>query len=319
MPSGKDDRLLAFQMMDLIISLNKPRDITSQKAVSAVKNLLKIKKAGHTGTLDPMATGLLLVCTGKATRLAGYFSAFDKDYSVVMKLGESTDTQDAYGNITSKVDSIDVDETSLKNVLKSFEGSITQTPPMFSALKHKGKPLYKYARKGIEIDRKERAVNISRIELLDFNSPLVKLDVSCSKGTYMRTLCDDIGNKLGVGAHLFELERIAVGGFSLSDSLSFEELRSVTPLNESSTGDPGVRGIYSMDSAMSWMPELKVPDQLLGPVSHGNPIAISTGMQISPELKTAAGIRIKSPEGILLAIGSFSAERNMIKMDIVFN
>jgi tRNA pseudouridine55 synthase len=305
-------------MMDLIISLNKPRDITSQKAVSAVKNLLKIKKAGHTGTLDPMATGLLLVCTGKATRLAGYFSAFDKDYSVVMKLGESTDTQDAYGNITNKVDSIDVDETSLKNVLKSFEGSITQTPPMFSALKHKGKPLYKYARKGIEIDRKERAVNISRIELLDFNSPLVKLDVSCTKGTYMRTLCDDIGNKLGVGAHLLELERTAIGSFSLSDSLSFEELRSVTPLKESSTGDPGVKGIYSMDSAMSWMPEFEVPDQLLGPVSHGNPIAIRTDMQISPELKTAAGIRIKSPEGILLAIGSFSAEKNIIKMDIVF-
>ena len=305
-------------MMDLVISLNKPRDITSQKAVSAVKNLLRIKKAGHTGTLDPMATGLLLVCTGKATRLARYFSSFDKEYSATMKLGESTDTQDAYGHITSKVDSIDVDETSLINVLKSFEGRITQTPPMFSALKHKGRPLYKYAREGIEIDREQRVVNISRIELLDFNSPMIKLDVLCSKGTYMRTLCEDIGNKLGVGAHLFELERTAIGSFSLSDSLSIEELRAVTPLNESSTGAPGVKGIYTMDSAMSWMPELEVPDQLLGPVSHGNPITIKTGMRLSPRLKTAVGIRIKSTEGILLAIGSFSAERNMIKMDIVF-
>lgn len=305
-------------MMDLIISLNKPKDITSQKAVSAVKNLLRIKKAGHTGTLDPMATGLLLVCTGKATRLAGYFSAFDKDYRVLMKLGESTDTQDAYGKITSKVESIDVDETSLNNVLKSFEGRITQTPPMFSALKHKGKPLYKYAREGIEIDREQRVVNISKIELLDFKSPLVKLDVSCSKGTYMRTLCDDIGNKLSVGAHLFELERTAIGSFSLSDSLSLEELRSVTPLHELSTGDTGVRGIYSMDSALHWMPELKVDAQLVGPISHGNPITIKTGMILSPGLKTALGIRIKSPEGILLAIGKFSAERNMIMMDIVF-
>lgn len=299
-------------MMDLVIGLNKPKDITSQKAVSLVKKLLKVKKAGHTGTLDPMATGLLLVCTGKATRLATYLSTFDKDYSVVMKLGEATDTQDAYGKITERVDSIDVDEALLKDVLKSFEGKIIQLPPMYSALKHKGRPLYKYAREGVEIDRKQREINIRRIEFLDYSLPLVKFNVVSSKGTYIRTLCDDIGRKLGVGAHLFELERKAIGNFSLADSISLEELKSVA------LGDNGVKGIYSMDSALSWMPELKVPGQLVGPVSHGNPIVMRMGMRLTTVLKTAAGIRIKSPEGVLLAIGSFSAERNMIKMDVVF-
>ncbi len=299
--------------MDLIISLNKPRDITSQGAVTRVKRILRVKKAGHTGTLDPMATGLLLVCINKATRLASYFSPLDKEYRAVMKLGESTDTQDAYGKIIEKADSINLDGGDVENTLKSFEGRISQTPPMFSALKHKGKPLYNYARKGIEIAREPKEVYIYRVELLNVNLPFVRFNVLCSKGTYIRTLCDDMGKKLGVGAHLFELERTAIGPFSIKDSLSIEELNSIDLACPEED-----KGICTLDSAMSWMPELKVKEPFVKPITHGNPIRIDSHTDFPDNLKTAAGIRIKAPDGKLLAIGSFSAEKKIVKMDVVF-
>lgn len=298
--------------MDLVISLKKPRDITSQQAVSAVKNRLKIKKAGHSGTLDPIATGLLIICTGKATRLSRYFMDLVKDYRVTMKLGETTDTQDAYGTVTNRVENVYVDEVALRDVITSFEGRIKQTPPMFSAIKHRGKPLYKYAREGIEITRKERDVYINTIELVDVRIPFATFRVSCSKGTYIRTLCDDIGKRLGVGAHLFELERTAIGTFSLSHSVRLEELR------KGLSTDSGIPGIYSMDAALSWMPELRLPVKLVESVTHGNPIPLRTGVNVTPFMKTSPGIRIKSPEGELLAVGSYSAERFMIMMKIVF-
>ena len=139
--------------MDILISINKPKGITSQDAVTRTKKLLKVKKAGHTGTLDPMATGLLIVCINRATRLASYFSDLDKEYRAVMKLGETTDSQDACGRIIEQTAEVNVDSTLIADTLKSFEGKILQQPPMFSALKHKGKSLYTYARKGFEIDR----------------------------------------------------------------------------------------------------------------------------------------------------------------------
>jgi tRNA pseudouridine55 synthase len=298
--------------MDLVISLDKPKKITSQEAVTAVKRILRIRKAGHAGTLDPLATGLLMICTGRATRLATYFSDFDKEYTVVMKLGEATDTQDATGKITERFDINGIDEPLVRDALLSYEGRISQTPPMFSALKHKGRPLYRYAREGVEIPRKEREVTINRVELISFESPLVRFRVSCSKGTYIRTLCDDVGKKIGSGAHLHELRRESVGVFSLADSIGLGELRSV----DIREGD--VKGIYSMDSALSWMPELKVTEKMARAVTHGNPIMVRRGMILSQSLRTAAGIRIKSPDGVLLAIGRFSAGRSMIMMDIVF-
>ncbi|MBI5674943.1 MAG: tRNA pseudouridine(55) synthase TruB [Nitrospirae bacterium] len=298
--------------MDLIISLNKPKDITSQDAVTRVKKILKFKKAGHTGTLDPMATGLLLVCINKATRLASYFLNLDKEYRAVMKLGEATDTQDAYGKIISKTDHIDVDKAVIEETIKSFKGNILQQPPMFSALKHEGEPLYKLARKGIEIERESREVNIYDIELLDINMPYVTFRAACSKGTYIRTLCDDIGKKLGVGAHLSELERTKIGTFRIEESLYIEELQSLN-LNE-----PDNKGVYTMDEALSWMPELKINEEMIKAVMHGNPIKITEELVFSVAMKTALGIRIKSPDGSLLAIGSYSAEKNIVKMDVVF-
>jgi tRNA pseudouridine55 synthase len=295
--------------MDLIISLNKPKGLTSQEATSKVKKILKAKKAGHTGTLDPMATGLLLICIDKATRITQYLSSLDKEYEAVMKLGETTDTQDAEGTIISQTDRIEIDEETIKKTLESFKGRILQKPPMFSALKHKGRPLYKYARKGMDIPRESRSVYIHYIELLNTNLTFVTFRTLCSKGTYIRTLCDDIGKKLGVGAHLFELKRIAIGPFNIKDALSIEELNSTKDYLRS-------KGIYTIDKALSWLPELKIKGSLIKAVRNGAPI--KTGFTLSREIKSALGIRIKSPDDELLAIGSFSPKHEIIKMDVVF-
>ena len=299
--------------MDIVISVNKPKGITSQDAVSKVKRILKVRKAGHTGTLDPMATGLLIVCVNRATRLASYFSNLDKEYRAVMKLGETTDTLDADGNVTSVSDSTNIDNASIKKVLKSFEGRIQQLPPMYSALKHKGKPLYKLAREGVEIERKPREVIIHYIELLDITLPYVTFRTLCSKGTYIRTLCDDIGRELGVGAHLYELERTEIGQYRIDNSLSLSELKSIIQ------GEKIDKGIYTMDEALSWLPEFRISETMLKRIMHGNPIELNTRKDLSDDLKSASGIRIKSAAGDLLAIGSFSEIRNMIKMDVVFS
>jgi tRNA pseudouridine55 synthase len=299
--------------MDIVISINKPKGITSQDAVSKVKRILKVKKAGHTGTLDPMATGLLIVCVNRATRLASYFTSLDKEYRAVMKLGETTDTLDAEGTITSVSDPADIDKASISKVLKSFEGVIQQLPPMYSALKHKGKPLYKLAREGVEIERKPREVNIKYIRLLDIKLPYVTFSTRCSKGTYIRTLCDDIGRELGVGAHLNELERTEIGHYKIDNSLSLSELQSI------SQGDKIGNGIYTMDEALSWLPEFRISETMLKRVMHGNPVELNGRTGLSDDLISASGIRIKSADGDLLAIGSFSEVKNMIKMDVVFS
>jgi tRNA pseudouridine55 synthase len=297
--------------MDLIINLNKPLDITSHDAVSKVKRILKAKKVGHAGTLDPMATGVLIICVNRATRLASYFSDQDKEYRAVMKLGEATDTHDAYGTVIEKKSTLDIDEEDIKNALLSLNGTILQNPPMFSALKHKGTPLYKLARKGIEVERRAREITIREIELLDIDLPCVTFRTLCSKGTYIRTICDDVGKKLGTGAHLFQLERTAVGEFHISNSVTIEEL-------DADKEKIDLKGIYSMDEALAWMPEVKINASLVGSVKNGAPLRADQCDISSHELKTAKGIRIKSPENKLLAIGIYSEGKDVIRMNVVF-
>jgi tRNA pseudouridine55 synthase len=297
--------------MDCIINLNKPRDISSHDAVSKVKKILKAKKAGHAGTLDPLATGVLIVCANRATRLASYFSGQDKEYRAVMKLGETTDTQDAYGTILEKRDITDIDGGNIRNVLLSLKGTLLQKPPMFSALKHKGTPLYKLARKGIDVERKTREITVHEIELIDIDLPYVTFRTVCSTGTYIRTLCNDIGNKLGTGAHLFGLERSAVGQFHINDSLTIEELAAHNERFD-------VKGVYTMDGALAWMPELRIHESLVSSVKNGAPITPSQCDLSSEELKNATGIRIKSPDNELLAVGGYTPEKDVIRMKVVF-
>ncbi|MBR4893007.1 MAG: tRNA pseudouridine(55) synthase TruB [Clostridia bacterium] len=201
-----------------IIIVNKAQDMTSHDCVNIIRRALKIKRVGHTGTLDPMATGVLPVCIGKATKIADYISLGDKEYIAQFKLGIKTDTLDITGTVLKKKE-FDVSIEDIKFVVNSFLGKIMQVPPMYSAKKIKGKKLYELAREGIEIKRDPVLVEIKKIEILEINLPLglVKMRVLCSKGTYIRSLIDDIGTKLGTYAVMTELTRTKSGMFSIDD------------------------------------------------------------------------------------------------------
>ena len=199
--------------MDGIVVIDKPAGVTSHDVVSEVKKILGAKKAGHTGTLDPLATGVLPVCVGEATKLAQFLSAQNKTYLATMLLGVQTDTQDTEGKVTEKSDRV-VSEEEIRNALGRLVGKITQIPPAFSALKHKGKPLYKYARAGEFPEIPAREVEIFSLNVRDIAFPYVTFDISCSKGTYIRTVCSDVGHVLGCGACLSGLRRLQSGFFT---------------------------------------------------------------------------------------------------------
>ena len=206
-----------------ILIVDKPKGVTSHDVVAIVRRHFQIKKVGHAGTLDPNATGVLVLLLGKATKLSETFLNQDKEYEAVMKLGEKTDSGDCEGKVL-KVREVNVDEDELRKVVNSFQGEIEQVPPMFSAKKIGGKRLYKLARKGLEIKREPRKIHIKEIEIGDVNLPMVHLRVVCSKGTYIRQLADDIGEALGCGANLAELRRTRSGEFDLTKSVKFDAL-----------------------------------------------------------------------------------------------
>lgn len=209
--------------MNGIIIIDKPSGKTSHDIVYAVRRLTGIKKVGHTGTLDPMATGVLPVCIGNATKAADMLTLSDKAYVAELVLGKTTDTQDAEGNVLTECE-VSCTEEEIREAVKSFEGEIEQIPPMYSAVKQNGKKLYELARKGIEVERKSRKVTINSIDVLNVNGTHVTIDVSCSKGTYIRTLCEDIGKKLNAGAYMNTLRRTKTGCFSINKSHTLEEI-----------------------------------------------------------------------------------------------
>ena len=210
-----------------VININKPVGMTSHDVVYRVRRLLGIKKVGHTGTLDPDASGVLPICTGKGTKLSGLLVDFNKRYTAKFKLGVTTATEDASGEILETND-VNVSESEIKDVILEFVGVIEQIPPMYSAVKIDGQKLYNLARKGINIERPARKIEIFDIKILEIELPYVKIDVSCSKGTYIRTLCADIGKRLSCGAHMTELERTQSGCFCIEQSIALDEL---TPEN----------------------------------------------------------------------------------------
>jgi tRNA pseudouridine55 synthase len=302
--------------MDFIISINKPQGMTSQEAVTAVKKALRVKKAGHTGTLDPIATGLLIVCVNRATRLARYFSALDKEYRVMMKLGEATDTQDAEGRIIERADCSSLNESDIREAIASFRGRIKQMPPMFSALKHRGTPLYKLARQGVEVERREREVDIYELDVLAVNIPFVTFRARCSGGTYMRTLCDDIGRKLGTYGHLYALERSGVGGFRVEESLPVRELRRFRTNLPDAIREH--QAFFSMKDALSWLPEIRISGMMERHVRHGAPLGTGELPRLDDEITAAEGVRIVTRNGELLAVGRFHSQKKEIRMEVVF-
>lgn len=204
--------------MDGILVVDKPKGMTSHDVVEIVRKRFNVKRVGHAGTLDPMATGVLVILIGRATKLSGTFTRDDKEYVATLFLGRRTDTQDSTGNVIEEkgVDGLDVE--SVKKAINSFAGEIGQIPPMVSAKKYKGKKLYQLARKGKSVPREPCLIKIHEIELLDFNLPEIVFRVRCSKGTYIRTLCEDIGKALNYPAHMSALKRTRSGRFSLDQA-----------------------------------------------------------------------------------------------------
>lgn len=211
-----------------ILLLDKPEGITSNAALGRAKRIIGIKKAGHTGTLDPMASGLLALCFGQATKVAGFLLDADKTYEAQVRLGVTTDSEDAEGEVVERKPVPTLDEADIETVLERFRGPIEQIPPMHSALKHKGQRLYELARRGETVERPPRAVTIHALDLIEHSDETLGLRIACSKGTYIRSLARDIGEALGCGAHLCGLRRTASGPFDIADAVELDALESLT-------------------------------------------------------------------------------------------
>ncbi|HEX8949904.1 MAG TPA: tRNA pseudouridine(55) synthase TruB [Dissulfurispiraceae bacterium] len=293
--------------MNLVVNLNKRHSITSHDAVAEAKRVFKVRKAGHAGTLDPLATGILLVCLNEATKITGFLSDLDKEYIMTAKFGESTDTYDSEGAVTGQTAGFSLTLDDVKKSIAKFIGEIEQIPPMHSAIKVSGTPLYKIARKGVEIERRPRKVVIGEIEVLGFDSPFLTLRVSCSKGTYIRSLCNDLGNDLGVGAHVTGLVRTRVGNFTIEDSAGIDELPHKTS------------ALHSIDSTLGHLQEIVLDPEEYRRAQNGNPVARETP-PIPPlargGVRGGAHVRLKSPGGRLFAIGK-TAEGS-IKIERLF-
>jgi tRNA pseudouridine55 synthase len=214
---------------DGVLLIDKPGAHTSHDVVARLRGILKMKRIGHAGTLDPMATGLLVMLVGKATKLSQYLMSVEKEYTGTIELGKITNTQDAEGEVLCSAPVPDLTETDVRKALAGFLGDQYQTPPMFSAIKIGGKPLYKSAREGEEVEREPRFIRVMSYELTRWQSPELDFRVLCTKGTYVRTLAHDLGQRLGCGAHLKALRRISSGSLNISRAVTLEQLQKMTP------------------------------------------------------------------------------------------
>jgi len=255
-----------LQEKNSIVVIDKPAGVSSAQVVSRIKRVLGARKVGHTGTLDPLATGILICCINQATRLARFFLTGPKRYEGVMYTGVETDTQDATGSVIRRTEITDLSIPVVESVFKQFIGLIEQKPPIYSAIKHKGIPLYKLARKGKPVQKPSRVVYIYDIGIKEIILPQIRFEVFCSSGTYIRTLCADIGTTLGCGAHLVKLRRIENCGFNLSDALTLEEFEKACRL-----GTIGSR-IFNMADALKNMPERQVNGQIKDKIRKGIPL-----------------------------------------------
>ena len=249
-----------------VLLLDKPVGFSSNDALIKAKRLLNAMKAGHTGTLDPFATGLLPLCFGEATKFSQDLLEADKTYTTVVHIGVTTTTGDTEGDVL-ETRSVDVSEEQIRQVLKQFTGPIAQVPPMYSALKRDGKPLYEYARAGVILEREARHVVIHELEFLAYDAPLLSLRVKCSKGTYVRVLGEDIGAALGCGAHLKELRRIQVGHLVLEKSITLDFLESLPEEQRLALLDP-------VDALLSCFPVVHLNQELARRFLHGQRLAL---------------------------------------------
>jgi tRNA pseudouridine55 synthase len=282
--------------MNGFLNINKAAGWTSHDVVAKVRNQLRIVKVGHGGTLDPQATGVLPICLGKATKLVEFLLYTDKQYRVVMKLGVTTDTQDAQGQVLKRVETCGITPDSVEKTLQSFVGRIHQTPPMYSAVKVKGQPLYKIARKGQVVHRLPREVTIYALEILKMDQTEVTFDVICSRGTYVRTLCADVGERLGVGAHCLRLERRRCGPFRIEESVTLEAWETALIQGKQH------QMIYGPAVVLGHLPELVVRDEKPERVLHGVPLGLRDIEWPKTAFKKGDLFRVVGPGLELLAL-----------------
>ena len=274
-------------MANGIISIDKPQGWTSQDVTSRLRRVFMTRRIGHGGTLDPMATGVLPVFVGRATRGVEFFEHAEKIYETVLRLGLTTDTEDITGKVLSEQE-VHLSEEEFLAVLPRFRGEILQVPPMYSALKVDGKKLYELARKGKEVERKPRPITIHELECLGFSGNEARLRVHCSKGTYIRTLCKDIGEALGCGGCMAELRRVQAGAYTLADSVPLEKL-----LEESEAGRPVEQYLRPVDSMFAQHPALTLTEKQALRIRNGNTFSTCAA---------EGTYRVYGPEGEFLAL-----------------
>ena len=266
---------MARRPVNGILLLDKPVGITSNTALQVVKNLYNAKKAGHAGTLDPVAGGMLMICFGQYTKIAQYCLGADKTYTVTAKLGVSTETGDCEGEITKTKPVPEFTDNDIENVLSQFRGEISQVPSMYSALKHNGQPLYKLARQGIVVEREPRKIIIHALDLISKTNDTLTLSVRCSKGTYIRTLVEDIGLTLGCGGHVIALYRNSIGGFKASQCLRLSDLKRLEDEKDWSTLNECLLNLSSFEGSY---PEVEVTESKLFYLQRGQPISESANL-----------------------------------------
>ncbi len=265
--------------MDGIVVVNKPYGATSHQVVQSVRRTVPPVKAGHSGTLDPIATGVLPVCLGRATRIVEYIIDHPKTYRAAVTLGKTTDTEDSAGRITGFSQVPGLDREQVEEILAGFKGKIEQLPPLYSAVKYRGKPLYRWTRSGKEVPRKPRLAEIYRIELLEYNhdrEPQLVFDVVCSKGTYIRTLAVDLGKAIGCGGHLSSLVRLAVGPFVLENAFSMDQIAELS--NRGRLDEI----VEPMDTALRLMPALYLEEELINALKNGQSIYLEDRESLDP-------------------------------------
>ena len=289
--------------IDGVFLLNKPLGFSSNQALKKIQWLFNAKKAGHTGTLDPMASGLLPICIGEATKFSHRLLEANKTYIATIQLGVTTTTGDQEGEVVSQKDVI-LKPNQLEETLQKFTGDITQIPPMFSALKFEGKPLYEYARQGIEIERKSRRVTIYDITLNKIEESIVILEVSCSKGTYIRTLAEDIGHALGCGAYLKGLERTQTGNFQLSDALTIEAIEAMSMASREKT-------LLPVDALLEGLSSIKL--------TLTETEAIKKGQAIDFNGKNDNELRLYGASGQFLGVGQPDLQGRLFPKRLIAN
>lgn len=285
-----------------IFLLDKPQGVSSNDIMQKVKRLFNANKAGHTGALDPLATGMLPICLGEATKFSQFLLDSDKRYLVTAKLGERTDTSDADGQVVQARD-VNVSEHDILTQLDAFRGNILQVPTMFSALKHNGKPLYEYARAGITVEREARPITIFELKFIEYNAPFLTLEVHCSKGTYIRTLIDDLGEKLGCGAHVTMLRRLAVADYPFEKMMHIETLQNLAEKQPLEVLDSL---LLPIDSAVGRLPKLNLDENQTKAINYGQRVKFANETAIYGQ------VRLFSEQGIFIGIGEIRQD-NVIR------